>query len=311
MVQTRRCLLKTVPALAACAPLLRAGQNSSHPDLQFPTDPRARLAVTSYPFRAYIQSPTNRGYDPHKQAMDLKDFPAFVAKRFGVYNINPLSSHFRSTDQAYLDEFREAVEKAGSHMVDLGLSGGSFYDPDASKRQAAVEYGRKWIDIAVIVESPSVRQHVSGHRDVKPDAGLAAESLGQLADYGSKRNVIVNLENDNPVAEDPFFLVDVIRRVNSPYLRALPDFGNSLEGHDAAYNERAVTAMFKYAYSMVHVKDSVRSEGKLYSVDLKRMFSIAKASGYRGYFSMEYDTGSGDPLQGTEKLVQESLKYLT
>jgi sugar phosphate isomerase/epimerase len=73
-----------------------------------------------------------------------------------------------------------------------------------------------------------------------------------------------------------------------------------------------VTAMFKYAYGMAHVKDSVRSEdGKLYSVDVQRMFAIAKASGYRGYFSMEYDTGSGDPLQGTEKLVQESLKYLT
>jgi sugar phosphate isomerase/epimerase len=244
--------------------------------------------------------------------MDLKDFPAFAIQEFGVYNINPLTSHFRSTDARYLDEFREAVSKAGSHMVDLGLGGRPFYDPDGSKRKAAVDYGMQGIDIAVIVQSPSVRQHVSGRKGLKPDVRLAAESLGQLAEYGSKRNIIVNLENDSPVAEDPFFLVEVIERVNSPYLRALPDFGNSLVGHDREYNEKAVTAMFKYAYGMAHVKDTVTAhDGKLYSVDLAAMFEIAKAGGYRGYFSMEYDTGSGDPVQGTKKLVEESLKHLT
>lgn len=243
--------------------------------------------------------------------MDIKDFAAFVVKNFGVHNINPLSGHFRSSDDTYLDEFRAAVAKASSHVVDLGLSGGQFYDSDASKRKAAVDYGRKWIDVAAKIESPSVRQHLSGSKGVKPDAAVAAESLGQLAEYGSKRNIIVNLENDNPIAEDPFFLVEVIQRVNSPYLRALPDFGNSLQGHDQEYNERAVKAMFKYAYGMAHVKDTLEEKGKVYTVNLKNMFAIAKNSGFQGYFSMEYDTNSGDPVQGTQKLVQESLTYLT
>ena len=243
--------------------------------------------------------------------MDVKDFAAFVVKRFGVYNINPLSNHFSSTDDAYLNEFQTAVAKAGSHVVDLGLSGGHFYDPDEAQRRAAVDYCRKWIDIAAKIQAPSVRQHVSGQKGAKPDIALAAGSLGQLADYGSKHNIIVNLENDNPVAENPFFLVEVIQRVNSPYLRALPDFGNSLQGHDHEYNQRAVKAMFKYAYGMAHVKDTITDDSKVYTVNLKDMFAIAKASGYRGYFSMEYDTSSGDPVQGTEKLVQESLKYLT
>jgi sugar phosphate isomerase/epimerase len=282
------------------------------PDLHFPENGRQRLAVTSYPFREFILSPENKSSDAQKQMMDLKDFPAFVVKEFGVYNINPLTSHFRSTDARYLDEFREAVSKAGSHMVDLGLGGRPFYDPDEVKRKDAVAYGRQGIDIAVIVQSPSVRQHVSGRKRLKPDVRLAAESLGQLAEYGSKHNIIVNLENDSPVAEDPFFLVDVIERVNSPYLRALPDFGNSLVGHDREFNERAVKAMFRHAYGIAHVKDTVRShDGKVYSVDLQSMFGIAKAGGYRGYFSMEYDTGSGDPVQGTKKLVETSLMYLT
>ena len=70
--------------------------------------------------------------------------------------------------------------------------------------------------------------------------------------------------------------------------------------------------MFRHAYGIAHVKDTVRShDGKVYSVDLQSMFGIAKACGYLGYFSMEYDTGSGDPVQGTKKLVETSLKDLT
>lgn len=243
--------------------------------------------------------------------MDLKDFPGMVAKRFDVHNINPLADHFSSTDETYLEAFRKAVGDAGSHVADLGLGGRNFYTADAGTRSAAIEYGRKWIDIATIIGSPSVRQHLSIAHGAKPDVNLAAESLGQLAKYGAKRNIIVNLENDSAVAEDPFVIVDVVRKVNSPYLRALPDFGNSRATYDPAKNQEAVALLFKYAGNMCHVKDRVHSEaGKTLTVDLASMFGIAKKSGYRGYFSMEYDVESNDAYQGTERLIEESLKYL-
>lgn len=312
MSSSRRGFIRSLPALAVGASLFGNGQESQHePDLHFPVKPRDRLAVTSWPFRAYIESPTNHGRDRSKPGMDLTEFPALIVAKFGVYNINPLSDHFRSSDSAYLDALRHAVEKANSHIVDLGLAGRHFYAPDAAERKAGVEYGCKWIDIARAIGSPTVRQHISGSKGAKPDVALAAESLGQLAEYGAKRNIIVILENDNPVAEDPFFLVNVIQKVNSPYLRALPDFGNSLIGHDEAYNERAVRAMLKYAYSMCHVKDTVQGRnGERATVDLQKMFGIARESSYRGYFSMEFDTDAGDPFHGTETLIQETLRYM-
>jgi sugar phosphate isomerase/epimerase len=310
---SRRNLLRCLPIFAIGGSRLALGQQSpKQPDLHFPTEPRARLAVTSWPFRAYIQSPTNRHTESSKPGMDLKDFAAMVVKRFDVHNINPLADHFSSTDRAYLETFREGIEKAGAHIVDLGLGGKSFYDLDASKRKAAIDYGRQWIDIATVIGSPSVRQHVSGPRGATPDVKLAAESLGELAEYGAKRNIIVNLENDNAVAEDPFFLVSVIRKVNTPYLRALPDFGNSRATYDPAKNQEAVALMLKYANNMCHVKDSVHSAaGKVLTVDLGRMFAIAKQNSYKGYFSMEFDVDSNDPFQGTQKLINETLKYLS
>jgi sugar phosphate isomerase/epimerase len=293
-------------------PAVVLGEPASNPHMPFPANPRDRLAVTSYPFRAYIESLTNRGRKPGLPPMDLTSFPAFVIEKFGVRNINPLADHFRSTDDAYLASFREAVDKAGSHVVDLGLGGRYFYDSDAAMRQAAVEYGRKGIDIAVKVGSPSVRQHLQVRRGQKPEVAVAAESLGQLAEYGAKRNIVINLENDERVAEDPFRLVAVIERVNSAYLRALPDFGNSLIGHDPAYSAKGVKEMLGHAWNMCHVKDLVQGDsGELLKVDLAGMFALAKQSSYRGFYSMEFDTDAGDPVPGTQQLIRETLQYLS
>ncbi len=234
-----------------------------------------------------------------------------IARVFGVHNINPLGDHFRSTEPAYLEAFRKSVEEAGSHIVDLGLGAGSFYDSDASRREAALAYGKKWIDMAVIVGSPSVRQHIRGAPGQPPNLDRAAQTLGALAEYGARNNVVVNLENDNPVAENPFFLVKVIDKVENPYLRALPDFGNSIVIGGPEVNEQALRLMFRHAFNMSHVKDAVTdAHGETHVVDVGKIFAIARASGYRGYFSMEWETAQGDVYRGTQKLIDESLKYL-
>ena len=235
---SRRDFLKQVAtvACACCISVEDSAQSKSqghHPELEFPTRPRDRLAVTSWPFRAYIATVANRDRKPGvpghgAPSIDIKEFPAMVAERFAVYNVNPLLSHFSSTDPAYLESFREAVAKARSHIVDLGLPGRCFATTNAGTAEAALRDGCKWIDIAAAVGSPSVRQHLSAQKREKPDLDAAAIHLAQLADYGGKRNVVVNLENDNPVAEDPLFIVNAVEKVNHPYLRALPDFGNSI-----------------------------------------------------------------------------------
>jgi len=305
--------MKELPALAMAVGLASGQDLYAAPDmpkLHFPTAPRDRLAVTSYPFRAFIDSPGNGDRDKSKPGITLLEFPAQMAEKFGIHNVNPVIEHFRSTDSAYLASFRAALVKAGSHIVDLGLNEGRFYDPDPNRRQKGIDDGKKGIDIALALGSPSVRQHVAGSMHTNVD--LAAQSLAKLAEYGAQKNIVVNLENDTPGPEDPFFLVQVIVKVNNPYLRALPDFGNSIIGHDEAFNERALKGMFAHAFNMSHVKEDVLDEkGKKYHVDLPNVFAIAKASGYRGYFSMEYETEGGDPYAGTQELVNHTLKCLS
>jgi sugar phosphate isomerase/epimerase len=143
-----------------------------------------------------------------------------------------------------------------------------------------------------------------------PDVALAAESLKEVASYGEGRNVVVHLENDDARSEEAFFLVDVIKAANTVWLRALPDFCNSMlleRGPD--YNYGAMRAMFEHAYGICHVKDSEQDGKKMFHVDLGKAFEIARAAGYRGYFSMEYDA-EGDPVEPTLELIEGSLKAL-
>jgi hypothetical protein len=103
------------------------------------------------------------------------------------------------------------------------------FHPDRASRQEAVAYGRQWIDSAVSLGSPTVRQHISAVPGVKADVNLTAEALGEMAAYGAKKGIVINLESDNPASEDPSFLVAVIEKAGTPYPRRLPDFANSMQ----------------------------------------------------------------------------------
>jgi sugar phosphate isomerase/epimerase len=286
------------------------GQNAAH--VNFPTAARDRLAVAAWPFRAYINSPTNGDRDPKKPGMDLKDFGAYVVKTFNVRGIEPYNLHFSSTTPEYLREFKERLGMANAHAVNIAVDQEkSFYDADRGTRQAAVAYAKKWIDIAVAIGSPSIRTNIAPAKNAEPNLANAVESMKEIAAHGESRNIVVHMENDNLTSEDAFFVVKIIEGVDNPYLHALPDFANSMMSGNADFAYHAITAMFQHAYGTCHVKDGdFEQNGKDYPIDLAKTFGILKASGYRGYCSIEY-SGAGDPHEPTRKLIEESVKYLS
>ena len=319
-VTNRRQFVGQCAAVAAGAWLLPEWMQgaSTGPSVSFPSAARDRVAVAAYPFREFIVG--WKGWDgktpstvPVAQQMELKDFAAHVAEKFNVHHIEPWSPVFPSTEPKYLEQFRATVEKAHSSVVDIAVDAQhSQYSPDAAERERAVVVSKQWIDVGVALASPSIRTHIDGSKDSKPDVALTADTLSRVAEYAEKKNIVVHLENDNPVSEDPFFIVQVIDKVNSPWLRALPDFGNSLAAHDDEdFQNRAMDAMFARAYGICHVKDGEPDDkGKPTHVDLARTFGILKKHGYKGYCSIEYDS-PGDPYKPTAELVEKTVTFLS
>lgn len=297
----------TVGVCACGAPaLLNATQSGPH--LSFPVEPRERIAVASYPFRDFIVDPEH----PAPGKLELQNFAAHVISKFKVNKIEPWTGHFPSTDPKYLEQFRTAVEKAKAAIANIAVDGEqSPYAANREEREQAVGFRKKWVDAAVTLGAHSIRTNIPDAKDSKPDLERAADSFSQIVDYAACKNVVVNLENDNPVSEDPFFLVELIDKVNSPWLHALPDFGNTLAHFDADHAYRGVDAMLRKAYSICHVKEmETGPDGKLVHVDLAKTFGMLKHDGFKGYLSMEFDS-PGDPYAGTADLISRTLQYLS
>jgi sugar phosphate isomerase/epimerase len=278
------------------------------PSMRFPAAARERIAIASYPFRDFIAGRDEKSGGK----MELKEFAAHVSAKFNIKKIEPWSEHFRSLEKAYLEELRAAVATAGGAIVNIAVDGEhSPYAADSSERERGIAFSKQWIDAAVAIGSPSVRTNLPQAKDSKPDLERTAESLKRVAEYGAAKNVVVNLENDNAVSEDPFFLVKVIEKVNSKWLHALPDFGNTLAAHDEEYAYKGIEGMFANAYCISHVKETEVGDGKdkIAHVDLAKTFGIAKRHGYKGYFSMEWDS-PGDPYAGTAGLIEKTLQNL-
>ena len=283
---------------------------ASSPNLTFPTAPRERIAIASYPFRDFI---AGKHAKPDARArIDLKDFGAHVKEKFGINKIEPWTGHFPSSDAKYLEQFRTAVEKAGTHIVNIAVDGESSpYAADAHERDQAVAFSKQWIDNAVALGASSIRTNMPSAKDGPPDANRTADSLRRVAEHAAAKNVVVSLENDNPVSEDPFFIVKVIETVNSPWLHALPDFANTLASSTADHAYSGIDAMFAHAYCICHVKEEETNQaGKLVHVDLPRTFGYLKQHAYKGYCSMEWDS-PGDPYQGTTSLIEKTIRLLT
>src|SRR6266568_4033446 len=278
---TRRNFLQHASAVALSPALAKSvigisdwlGQ-SAGPNVRFSTEPRERIAVASYPFREFI-SGKHEDKSVTAAKMPLIDFAAHISAKFEVRKIEPWSEHFLSLEPSYLDELRVA---------------------------AAARLG-----------SPSIRINIAAPKaaNAKPDPALVAEGLKSIADHAASKSVVVHLENDNPVSEDPFFIVSVIDRVKSPWLRALPDFGNSLAALPAEDAYRGLDQMFARAYAICHVKETITTRSNTVAhVDLARSFLLAAKHGYKGNFSMEFDS-EGDPYEGTGKLIAATIKNLS
>jgi sugar phosphate isomerase/epimerase len=300
---TRRSFVQGALVCAASAAF------GAEPKVVFPVDPRARIGVASYPFRAFIIAPGNRDRDPKKPGMDLASFGRFVRTEFGVRGIEPLNGHFSSSEPGEVSKLRAAFDAAGVHTVNIPVDERpDVCSEDEAKRDAGNARYRHWIDVAVILGSPSIRIWIPKCSDTS-DLPKAVGALKPTLDYAATRNIVVNLENDDPVYASAARSIAAIKLADTPYLRALPDFGNGLMAGDERFNAEAVKQMFAYAWNIAHVKDAEFIKGKRKTASLAELFSIAKASGYRGYYSMESDSDL-DPVADTKHLIEQSLRLM-
>lgn len=89
----------------------------------------------------------------------------------------------------------------------FGVSGGAsalLNAADPGEREEAITFSKKWIDVAAVIGSPSIRTNIPSTKDGEPDLNRASDRLLRVVEYAASRNIVIHLENDNPVSEDHF-----------------------------------------------------------------------------------------------------------
>ncbi|HUY14173.1 MAG TPA: TIM barrel protein [Terriglobia bacterium] len=274
--------------------------------------PRSRIGVSTWSFHRFFVTAKTKGTIPYNQQLALLDFPGMIAERYKVHNLEFAAPHFASTEAAYVTELRNQLVRAHSTLVNIPVdidelwTGGGLSDPNPVIRNAAIGEVKKWIDMAHTLRGRSVRADPGKFDPQNP--APTVESYRQLVAYGKPLGIFVLIENHAGIGyQFPDELANLIKRVGSPYLRALPDFGNFL---DETTRLRGLRLLFPLAISVCHAKGlKFDAQGQETQFDFGECVAISRQLGFKGIYSVEFE-GPDDPYAGVENVVNELAKYL-
>jgi len=232
--------------------------------------------------------------------MQHLDF-AKIAKNAGIDAIEYVNQFFKdkATDTAYLKEMNARAEGEGvAQLLIMCDQEGNLGDPDAAKRQTAVENHYKWVEAAKFLGCHTIR--VNGYSSGTPEeqSKLVADGLRRLCEFADSHGINVVIENHGGPSSNAKWLMQTIRAANHPRAGTLPDFGNfRIAGPSPANPDVKVESYDSYvgvAEMMplakgVSVKPRVwDANGNQSDIDLKRMMKIVVDAGWRGHCGIEY-----------------------
>jgi sugar phosphate isomerase/epimerase len=203
-------------------------------------------------------------------------------------------------DLPALPEFAaDRIEQSKKEIADRGLrissvDSSTYLHEEGQKHEQQLADARRFIDLAALLGAPYVRDFPN--KLVGPRAAALehiAVSLRGLGDYAGPKNVTVLLESHGDFT-DSASLGEILEKAASPHVALLWDAHNTyVQGkEDPAVTVRQLGKYIRHT----HLKDSRMEGGKDHyvltgrgEVPVKRQVELLRESGYRGYYSFEWE----------------------
>ena len=220
--------------------------------------------------------------------LNLIDFPKVTREEFGIGAIELVNVFFPSPTYNFLRDLNRRAADSDVKILLIMCDGeGDMANTDVKERSQAVLNHHKWVDIAAILGSHSIRCN-SGQGKAGDEQAIerCADSFARLAEYGTKSKINVIIENHGGLSSHPESLMKVMKAVNSPYFGTLPDFGNFPKEVDK-YD--AVRQMMPYAKAVSAKCYDFDADGNETTIDFRKIMKIVTDAGYNGYVGIEYE----------------------
>jgi sugar phosphate isomerase/epimerase len=290
---TRRAFLKSAALLSLAATGLPVGTATA----AFAPIPRVggshlKTSLNAYSFLELL----NANAKDQSQGVNLFQVCDFCAKH--NFDAVDLTGYFfpgypKAPEDSYIFKLKR-------HAFDLGLgiSGtgvrNDFTAADKAVRAEGVERIKTWIEVAAKLGAPAVRafadsqapfknwQQASGNASRADVEAWLADSLRECAEHGQKFGVIVAVQNHGDFISTGAEHLSLLQRVGHEYCAALVDTGK----YNTPDPYADIALMAPYAVNW-QIKELIGTSGNSPRTDLKKLVTIIRQSGYRGYLPIE------------------------
>jgi sugar phosphate isomerase/epimerase len=253
-----------------------------------------KLSLAAYSYRSLLS-----GDEP---AMSLAEFIDDCAK-MGLEGTELTSYYFPPEfDDAYLHQLRAHAFRLGLDVSGTAVAN-DFCLPDPARRAAEIAHVKRWVDHAATMSAGVIRIFsggVSAGQTEEEAVGLAVAGIEEACEYAGSRGVFLALENHGGLTATADGLLEIVRRVESPWFGVNLDTGNFKSAD--IYGDLARVA--PYALN-VQVKVVIRPNGgSAEPTDFGRLGKILSAAAYRGYVVLEYEEAE-DPRVACPRFVDQ------
>ena len=247
---------------------------------------------------------------------DLLGFPDLVKNTYGINGAEYWSIPFmgRENDRDFLNDIKRRSDDNGVDNLiilvdDIDIktmqSGPSLASSNKNDRDTAIDYHKKWVDVAKNIGCHSIRINLrSEEENNQKILENSSESISRLIEFSKQDNISIVIENHGGITGDADWLVSLMKNVDSKHLGTLPDFGTynfcikrgnlnfqSLsENCEDQYDKYlGVKKLMPYAKGVSAKSHEFDKDGEELSTNYSRMIKIISESNYKGYITIEYE----------------------
>ncbi|MEY3895555.1 MAG: hypothetical protein RLZZ214_1074 [Verrucomicrobiota bacterium] len=289
---TRRGFLKSAALLPLAAGFPFASASAAFEPIKRTGGSHLKTSLNAYSFLELL----NANMKDKSKGIDLFGVCDFCAK-CGFDAVDLTGYFFPGYPNAPEDKYLIALKR---HAFDLGLaiSGtgvrNDFTAADKSVRGEGVKRIKTWIEVAAKLGAPTVRAFADSQgpfknwQEASANAGreavetYLADSLRECAEHGEKFGVIVAVQNHGDFISTGPEHLSLLKRVDHPWCAAMVDTGK----YNTPDPYVDIALMAPYAVNW-QIKELIATPGNSPRTDMKKLITIVRQSGYRGYLPIE------------------------
>lgn len=274
---SRRGFLAATGGLLAAGPISRSPLSAAELAAPATGDLAGGLGITTSSLSGHLVA------EPEQGQISLLELPRFMRDELDMRVIDLNDGAPASWEPAYLEQCREAAEKAGCVFINMKMNrkGLDMNSPDEQVRRHAIYQYKQTIDGAARLGCRWARPLPLRQR---PDMAIHVASYRELAEHAATHGMQMLIENYGWMQADPASVPALIKAIDRN-VAACPDTGNwdsdelRREGLKQTF-PLAVTCDFKARPLGPH------GEHALY--DLRECFEIGWQAGFRGPWCFEH-----------------------